>query len=84
MTNGMKTSEFWLSLGMAFLGFFHDVFLPVAGATLGPKTGLVVAAISGAAYTISRGLAKGGNDQSAVPNSVSVPTNAVTPPPGRQ
>jgi hypothetical protein len=84
MTNGMKTSEFWLSLGLSLLGFFHDVFLPASAGVLGPKTGLVVAAVSGAAYTISRGLAKGGNDQSAVPNSVSVPTNAVTPPPGRQ
>ena len=49
MTQGMKSSEFWLIMGLAFMGI------------IGPKFGFEVpmeAFLGGGGYALARGLAK--------------------------
>lgn len=53
MKPGYKTSEFWVTT-LTIVG----LVVSAAAAPLSPKYAAIGAAISGAAYTISRGLAK--------------------------
>lgn len=53
MKSGWKTTEFWVT-AFSIVGLVTSA----AAASLSPKYAAIGAAISGAAYTISRGLAK--------------------------
>lgn len=53
MKPGYKTSEFWIS-GLVIIG----LTVAAISAPLAPRYAAIGAVVSGAAYTISRGLAK--------------------------
>ena len=55
MKSGWKTTEFWITVFAAVSGLVSQY-----GGLIPPPWGLVVTSVVGAAYTISRGLAKGG------------------------
>jgi hypothetical protein len=53
MKAGWKTSEFWVT-ALSIVG----LVIGAAATSLSPKYGAIGIAVSGSAYTISRGLAK--------------------------
>ena len=55
MKAGWKTTEFWITVFTALNGLVGQY-----GGLIPPPWGLVVSAVVAAAYTISRGLVKGG------------------------
>lgn len=55
MKTGWKTTEFWITIFTVSNGFVGQY-----AELIPPPWGLVVSAVVGAAYTISRGLAKAG------------------------
>lgn len=55
MKSGYKTTEFWITIIT-----IANSIVSQYGQLIPPPWGLVVAAVIGSAYTISRGLAKGG------------------------
>ena len=58
MKPGWKTSEFWLTVVIAGLGFFMASGLVADGSTPIRIAGMAMATLKTAAYSLSRGMAK--------------------------